>query len=176
MSFQTTTGPLTPKAGTVTLPTSKASEDKMAARQGKDASAPGGVEVRDLREGSHLGWVPPGKAVLGEGGGPGRGAGGSVDCSRYQGKRQCRPTPPPTLPTLRPRLRPPPPSPQPPSATEHRERPLLGGWGAAEEKRMGRASGHRGATMKQQRGLSQAQLEITHTALPSPFRIKDERN
>lgn len=137
MSFQTTTGPLTPTAGTVTLPTSKASEDKMAARQGKDASAPGGVEVRDLREGSHLGWVPPGKAVPGEGGGPGRRAGGSVDCSGYQGKRQCRPAPPHTLPTLRPRLRPPPPSPQPPSATEHRERPLLGVVGSGRRKEDG---------------------------------------
>lgn len=70
MFIQTSTNPLTPKEGTVTLPISKASEHKMAAGQGKDASAWGGVELRARERGVSPGLGPRGRGVPNEGGGP----------------------------------------------------------------------------------------------------------
>lgn len=98
--------------------------DKMAARLGKDASALGGVEVRG--EGSHLSWVPRVWESPGEGGGPASGlrraAAATAPGTRGSGTADLPPARAPA----------PPPTPLP-RASEHRERPLLGGGGERKE-------------------------------------------
>lgn len=165
MSIQATTHPLTPEAGTVTHPTSKASEDKMAARQG--CLWPGQGAGARRRGGVSPGLAPSGEGIPAEGRGPGRGAGGSGDCSgpREAAMQTCPPT------------RSGPASNPPHHAAEHRERPLLGVGG--KRKKDGEGLGHQGEMMKDWGGgrLSQGQREMTHSAaLPSLFLVKDERN
>lgn len=151
--------PLTLKAGTLTPPPpSKASENKMAARQG--CFCPGRGGGKRLREGSHLAWTPRVRESRVRAGVPDAGLAAASTAPGTRGSGNADLPPHTRSGPASARLLPPPP---PPSAAEHRERPLLGGWGAAEEKRMGRASGHRGATMKGLRGLSQTQLERTHS-------------
>lgn len=129
MSIQATTHPLTPEAGTVTHPTSKASEDKMAARQG--CLWPGQGAGARRRGGVSPGLAPSGEGIPAEGRGPGRGAGGSGDCSgpREAAMQTCPPT----------RSGP---ASNPPTMPLNTGRDHCWGWGA-KGKRMGRDWGTR---------------------------------
>lgn len=119
---------------------------------------PGAGWSRETERGVLPGLGPPDKGVRVRVGVPavGLAAAATAPGTRGSGSADLPPS------RLRPRLRPPPP---PPSATEHRERPLLGGGAVEEEKRMGRDSGLSGEVLTGLAGLSQGQLEMTH----SPF-------